>query len=331
MNSRTPQWSIIIPALNEERVIGQCLDSLCSLDYPLESVEVVVADNGSTDRTVEIVRSFADRLQITVVEVPKVPVGAARNAAVRASTGRLLAFLDSDCLARPDWLQQADCVASSNRGHVFGSYYGLPADAGWPARVWRQRFHEDRTGSVSYLPGGNLMMERATFDRVGGFDPFLRSNEDSQLCSRAKAAGSDVRVFPELATIHLGAEKDWMHFVRRQRWHGSNVISREALRGNLKAIGLAAFTILCFVLAIVLALVGAFSAAAIALAAILIPPTLMAVATSRRPKRLLDLPPLIALLLTYALVRAWVLPTAILRGIQRWSLAPNPEAKPRCI
>ena len=59
----TTRVSIIIPAFNEARMIGKCLDSLTRLDFPRDQFEVILVDNGSEDATVQIAESFADRLQ----------------------------------------------------------------------------------------------------------------------------------------------------------------------------------------------------------------------------------------------------------------------------
>ena len=61
MDSNLPFTSVIVPALNEERTIGDCLVSLLKMDYPQERREILVVDNGSTDSTAEIVKSFPVR------------------------------------------------------------------------------------------------------------------------------------------------------------------------------------------------------------------------------------------------------------------------------
>ncbi len=98
------QVSIIIPAFNEARVIGKCLDSLTRLDFPPDHFEVILVDNGSADATVEIAKSFADRLNLTVLQKHGVKISALRNLGANAASGAILAFLDADCLPPPSWL-----------------------------------------------------------------------------------------------------------------------------------------------------------------------------------------------------------------------------------
>ena len=61
MDNTTPFVSVIIPALNEEKTIRECLISLLKMDYPVDRREILVVDNGSTDRTAEIIKSFPVR------------------------------------------------------------------------------------------------------------------------------------------------------------------------------------------------------------------------------------------------------------------------------
>lgn len=311
------EWSIIIPAFNEEAHIQACLESICALACQQGGPEVVLVDNGSTDRTVAIAATYSERLNLKILQIPGATVGALRNAGAGVAAGKFFAFLDADCLARPYWLEHASAVLEKNPSSVAGAYYALPPDPGWPARLWHQRFHAGRCGAVSYLPGGNLMMERLLFWKIGGFDPKLRSNEDSQFCSRARACDTPILAFPELATIHLGAEKDLPQFIRRQVWHGSNVLSQAGIKGNIRAIGLAGYTLFCLFCAVPALLSGHFAFFVIAVGALLIPPVLMSLRGPRLKNRIAAVPLLIVLLTVYAVVRACVLPQALVRAIQQ--------------
>jgi glycosyltransferase involved in cell wall biosynthesis len=91
----TPAVSIIIAAHNEVEVIGPRLDNLLALDYPTDALEVVVASDGSTDSTDEVVGGYADR-GVRLVAPGRVGKGAALEAAVAASTGEILIFSDAN-------------------------------------------------------------------------------------------------------------------------------------------------------------------------------------------------------------------------------------------
>ncbi|MCE5249560.1 glycosyltransferase [bacterium] len=95
MNSQRylPKISVIIPTLNAERTLDRCLEALRAQDYPRELVEIVIADGGSTDRTLDIAGQYGvDR----IVPNPLKTGEAGKAAAIEASTGDLLALVDSD-------------------------------------------------------------------------------------------------------------------------------------------------------------------------------------------------------------------------------------------
>ena len=93
----TPSVTIIVPAHNEERAIRRKLASIAALDYPADRIEVVVASDGSTDRTVEIARSAPD-LRTSVLDLPRAGKAAALNAAVAEATGVILVFSDANSI-----------------------------------------------------------------------------------------------------------------------------------------------------------------------------------------------------------------------------------------
>jgi cellulose synthase/poly-beta-1,6-N-acetylglucosamine synthase-like glycosyltransferase len=98
-----PRVSLIVPAHDEETVIERKLANARALDYPEELLEVIVASDGSSDRTVELARSAgADQ----VLELPRGGKVAALNAAVRQATGEILAFSDANSYWRPNALRR---------------------------------------------------------------------------------------------------------------------------------------------------------------------------------------------------------------------------------
>ena len=144
----TPVISVIVPALNEEAVIGQCLTSLQQQKLPADRFEVIVVDNGSTDHTREIARSFRGWLRLTILERRGVRISALRNLGASVARGRFLAFLDADCVAPAHWLL-ADC-GSAARGRVTDRGRPIPDTGrlvmGGARLVWRFMAYERRSG-----------------------------------------------------------------------------------------------------------------------------------------------------------------------------------------
>ena len=225
MDSRIPAWprvSIVVPALNEARLIGQTLAAVRALDYPAESVELVVVDNGSKDGTIEIARAY----DAVVLACPGLTVGGLRNAGVARATGEVIAFLDADCVPDRDWLQRALDALRTGSG-VTGARVAVPDTGGWIEKAWFSRPPLGRR-RVTYINSGNLILERSVFERLGGFDPTLISGEDSDFCRRA-AAVTTILSDDRIRAVHLGNPKSWLQFLRRETWHGMGAIGTSGL------------------------------------------------------------------------------------------------------
>jgi glycosyltransferase involved in cell wall biosynthesis len=306
------QVSIIIPAFNEARVIGKCLDSLTRLDFPPDHFQVILVDNGSADATVQIAKSFADRLNLTVLQKHGVKISALRNLGANAASGAILAFLDADCLPPPSWLTDILALAPKDRTGVVGAHYLLPEESTWVGRIWHVYQEAPKAGDVSHVPAGDLVMRREDFLRVRGFDESIQTNEDYELCDRVRKAGMPVRAFPHLGVVHLGTAQSLKIFYRKQCWHGTHVVKvflRDALHSdNKNAVLFAAYT-LAGVAALVATIAigfwrGMWAPSLIALCALLLPPVLLASRRVVAKRKFSDFIPLAALYMVYGLARA---------------------------
>jgi len=99
----TPLVSVIVPAYNAERFLGRAMRSALAQTYP--HLELIVVDDGSTDGTAEVIRSFPDR-RVQHLSQPNRGQGAARNHGIRASAGRYVTFLDADDVYLPEKIQR---------------------------------------------------------------------------------------------------------------------------------------------------------------------------------------------------------------------------------
>jgi glycosyltransferase involved in cell wall biosynthesis len=314
--SRTPcLFSIVIPVRNEEENIRRCLDSVRRLKSAPELFEVIVVDNGSTDRTKEVASAFKEFLPLQVLDRPNGYIAAVRNAGAAIARGRYLAFLDADCEVRPDWLSVAAEVLPRDNVGVCGAFYLIPEGSSWIARYWYQIREIKPAGEVSYLPAGDMFVSRQVFEKVHGFDESIQTNEDFEFCQRIRAAGLPIRCEPKLGVTHWGTPQSLSVFFRKNRWHGMHVF-RVFVRNlpalhNFRAVSLAMYTLVCVLGVLAGAFVGLRSGDFRILGAFLLatmaPAVVLGFYTAVSSRRLQAALPMTVLYLTYAFARAWCL------------------------
>jgi len=300
--------SVIIPALNEEKVIGRCLESLQRLDYDLNEFEVIVVDNGSEDGTVDAARTCAGELILVTLTREQGRVTELRNLGAASARGEFLAFLDADCLVPRQWLRSAVERLSTEGAGLVGGHCGIPENSSWVPRIWYSDRQFRKQGAVSYLPGANLLISRANFQMIGGFDESLETNEDCELCERARRNGLSVVAYPELGVVHLRDPQTLWAFYRKQAWQGKHVF-KVFLRNlpsvvNIRPVFFALFTLCTLGGATVSFLLGKLTWTGMWVGLLLLPSVLLSLRVVRRRGRWKDFPPLVILHFAYGAGRA---------------------------
>ena len=131
-----PKVSVIIPVYNVEKYLGPCLDSI--LGQTLNNIEVICVDDGSTDRSLDILREYEKRdARVKVLTQPNTNAGAARNKGIQQAKGEYLSFLDSDDHFDPTMLEK--CAARMDQD-------------GSDVLVFGAKQHNMRTGVISDMP-----------------------------------------------------------------------------------------------------------------------------------------------------------------------------------
>jgi glycosyltransferase involved in cell wall biosynthesis len=199
-----PLVTVVIPTYNRALLILEAIASVQAQTY--DHWELIVADDGSEDGTVSLVRSLSDN-RIRILELPHSGnIAAVRNAGVKAGSGAWIAFLDSDDLWLPKKLEiQLDRLGKQGKRWAYGGFelmndagLKIPCIAGTytPYSGWITRELLTCEASVNI---GTLLIDRTLFNTVGGFDtePLLnyREDYDFELKLSLKAEGA---ALPEL-------------------------------------------------------------------------------------------------------------------------------------
>lgn len=214
--------SIIIPALNEEEFIGGCLYSISQLRYPKDLIEVIVVDNGSIDRTVDIAR----RYQARILSQKDCTVSQLRNLGAQAAKNPILAFVDADCSVPSDWLKNALALLHKEGVGAVGCWYKLPVNkTTWVDSVWdiHMRQRRESIGEVNWVPSGNFIISRKVFSQIKGFDESLMTSEDVDICTRIRNTGLAIYSHPKLAAEHLGEPHSISKYFKKESWRGKGV------------------------------------------------------------------------------------------------------------
>jgi glycosyltransferase involved in cell wall biosynthesis len=230
-----PRFSVVIPAYNEARYLPRLLDSLeaAIAAYPggRAAMEIVVADNASTDETAAIARSRG----CVVAAVEKRCIAAARNGGARAASGDIFCFVDADTLvhartflaidetlARPGVAIGATSVVAERYSLPIALIFGMLRVVMWAAN----------------LDGGVVFCRKADFERCGGYDEHLMIAEDVRFLRDMKRLGRFGRARGARAIMSVrkcDARGDWHLFTLGPRVLWQMVRSTDAMPDFVRA------------------------------------------------------------------------------------------------
>lgn len=184
---------MVVPVLDGSDDLDRCLAALGRQDYPADLLEVVVADNGSTEDIAAVVGRHAG---VRCVREPRPGSYAARNAALAVATGQVLAFTDGDCDPDPSWVSAAvDALTGPPRADMVGGAvemtyrHGRPVNGSELFEAVHGFPQQDYVTHRHFAVTANMVAWRSTFDRVGLFDGTLMSRGDAEWGQRVHAAG----------------------------------------------------------------------------------------------------------------------------------------------
>ena len=257
-----PTVSILVPAHNEDKVIGKLLQGMTELTYPKNKLQVIIIDDGSTDNTGQIAEEFANRYEFINVLHRNHKIGgkgkaAAMNYGFKSSKGEIVLCFDAD------YYPQNDIVEKLVKGFVdpkIGAVQGRPVVLNEPQNIVTRLIALERIGGyrvdqeardvLGLIPqfGGTVGgFRRSIFEKIGGFDESMLT-EDTDLTFQIYLEGYKVRYVGE-AECYEEAVNSWKAYWRqRHRWarghmqvcfkHSFNVLKSKKLNAKEKIDGL---------------------------------------------------------------------------------------------
>jgi glycosyltransferase involved in cell wall biosynthesis len=208
----SPKVTVIIPCYNEEKTIRGLLAALSRQTYPLNQMEVVIADGLSKDGTRKQIEAFQAEdpgMEVRVIDNPKRIIPAALNAAIEAARGEYVIRLDAHSIPHPEYVARSVAGLEQRRGeNVGGVWKIIPQNDSWIARsiaaaaahplgVGDAKYrYADTAEEVDTVPFGGF--RRETLIALGGFDESLHTNEDYELNTRIRQSGGRLWLDPNI-------------------------------------------------------------------------------------------------------------------------------------
>ncbi len=225
LNGWEPRISVVIPAYNEEKNLPKCLDSLLSSNYPKEKLEIIVVDDGSKDKTLEVAKSYSKK---GVKAFHKSNSGKANslNYGIARATGEIIATLDADSFILPDTVRKmlphfgekgVAAVTAAVKVENPKNFIEELQKVEYIYTLFSRRvltFLE----SVHVTPGPFSMFRKEVFDEIGGFDP-NNILEDQEIAMRIQSYNYKIRSSLD-ATVYTEVPSTFAELLKqRTRWH----------------------------------------------------------------------------------------------------------------
>jgi glycosyltransferase involved in cell wall biosynthesis len=218
--SDDPLVSIIVPTYNSERTLERCLDSIRNQTY--KNIELIVVDNGSTDRTAEIAHRYGAKVHVLTGEERSKQT----NYGVKMAQGRYVYQVGSDFVLDPTIVEEATRKCEDEGYDGVSTFCASDPTISFWAKV-RKLEKDCYKDDLMYTGPGFL--RKHVFEAVGGFRENLIAAEDYDLNNRVKKAGYRIGKIKS-QELHIGEPKKLTDIIRKQYYYGSTI--RAFLKAN---------------------------------------------------------------------------------------------------
>jgi glycosyltransferase involved in cell wall biosynthesis len=213
-DNTAPFYSVIVPSYNRAEEIRELLHSFTKLQFPQERYELIIADDGSTDHTEQVVREFQQSTDINLkfYRQENQGPGAARNMGMQKAQGDVFIFIDSDCTVAPDWLAAIDRAIESEDADAFGGPDSFRDD--FPPLLKAINYsmtsfittggirgHKKKSLGKFYPRSFNMGLRRQVYEKIGGFGS-LRHGQDIEYSHRILQSGAKTIRIPDAVVYH---------------------------------------------------------------------------------------------------------------------------------
>ncbi|MCS7246752.1 MAG: glycosyltransferase family 2 protein [Anaerolineales bacterium] len=225
-----PLVSIVIPCYNEQDTIAALLEAISQQTYPLDRLEVIVADGMSTDNTRHNIGKFVaehPELDVRVVENPDRAIPKALNRAIEQARGEIILRLDAHSQPYADYVERCVAALEAGKGDNVGGMWEIVAGSQtWIARsIAVAASHPLGVGDAHYRVGGRAQCvdtvpfgayRRSLFERIGKFNEALLTNEDYELNARIRLNGGKIWFDPAIRMKYFARKS--LSDLARQYW-----------------------------------------------------------------------------------------------------------------
>ncbi len=235
-----PSCTILIPAHNEEKVIGKTVEAMMKLNYPKDKLQIIVINDGSKDRTGEIVNSYSEKdSRVELFNIPEGEGGKGKsrtlNSGIKAARGEIISIYDADNTPDENALRYlvAQLLLHKELGAVIGKFRTVNKNRNFLTKfinietlsfqsmlqAGRWQMH-----NISTLPGTNFVMWSWLIKKLGGWDEEALT-EDSELSIRIYEEGYKIKFIPYAITYEQEPESWRVWIKQRTRWvRGNNYV-----------------------------------------------------------------------------------------------------------
>lgn len=229
-----PPVSVIIPAYNEEKRIANAIEAVLKQTYPKDKMEIIVVDDGSMDKTCEIVSRYPVKL---IRHHKNKGPSAARNTGAKNAGGEILAFTDADDKADKSWLTNiVKHYKKRDVGCVVGSSHITCNNRNWQQRILAELFiclrgddvvknvcnSKGQMGSNKSI-GTNITFRKDVFKEMKGYDKNLRAGEEQNLVWMIEKAGYKIAFEPS-SIVYIAPKDNFKKYIKLAQIYSKNSV-----------------------------------------------------------------------------------------------------------